>query len=388
MSRGWWALPAAGLCASGCLFYDSRWGQATAEQKHSAARLQPAAMEAPAARHDLIRRHAKVRGCVTQAYAAETLDWSERFDQLVRNASSVLAPSIGLELGSAGAKLWKPEHGEAGLATAIGDLPGCEGPEADWVVAMVQSTANVVSDFHVLGRGQTYSPYLAMRASNDPAELEAFAKSFPDLDETARQKLYSDRKRHKTLALFLHEFAHTLGAVHRTAKDTLMAPAYDSAERGYDETTLALLRVGVEIRLEGAKRYADARKILESQPDGFVESERLEQIDFLRRWERSAPREGAPSGVANDAPAAGELTTPVAPVAFETMPKEDRQTFDEALRLEHTSTRDAWSVAAPLFEAHPAVREVQELRCRLARARKFFPAVVEAHCARLAALGP
>ena len=43
-------------------------------------------------------------------------------------------------------------------------------------------------------------------------------------------------------------------------------------------------------------------------------------------------------------------------------------------------------VAAPLFEEYPAVLPIQDLRCRLAKARKFFPPVIEAHCARLAAL--
>lgn len=75
-------------------------------------------------------------------------------------------------------------------------------------------------------------------------------------------------------------------------------------------------------------------------------------------------------------------------VAFDTMPKDDRQLFNEAVALEATNPHDAWTLASPLFEAHPTVRPVQELRCRLAKARHFFPGVVEAHCARLAALEP
>lgn len=387
MSRMHWALLVAGLSTTGCLFYDSRWGQATAEQKHNAAHLRPASLDAPREQSENVRRTASIRACVTQAYAAETLGWSERFDELVRNASSVLEPSVGLKLQSAGATLWKPEHGEASLITAIDDLPSCAGRESDWVVALVESTASVVSDFHVLGRGQAYSPYLAMRASNDPAELEALTRAFPDLDETARQKLYSDRKRHKTLALFLHEFAHTLGAVHRTAKDTLMSPAYDSAERGFDEPTLVLLRIGLEIRLDGARRHGVARKYLDENPTGFVENDRAERVAYLAQWEHAAP---APTVSATAATIAPAVTAPAAHVAaapFESMSKQDRQAFNEAVELEPKSARDAWDVAAPLFEAHRDVREVQELRCRLARARKFFPAVIEAHCARLESLG-
>jgi len=391
-ARGWeWvfvalALPGAGLYVTGCIYYDSRWGSATAEQKHNAARLHPASLASPKPQAEGTRRRASVRACATRAYAAETLGWEERFDELVRNANSVLGPSVGLELRNAGTTLWQPSRGEGGLATVIDDLRACEGAESDWVVALVQSTPKVVSDFHVLGRGAMYSPYLAIRASNDPVEIEAFTRAFPDLDEATRQKLYSDRKRHKTLSLFLHELGHTLGALHRLAKDTIMHPSYDAAERGFDEPTLALLRTGLEIRLDKTNRYADARKFLEANEDGFVKSEREEQLGLLRQWERSMPP--APSAVAASQTSAPPSETHVVAVNFETLPKQDRQLFDEALKLEPTSPRDAWAVATPLFETYPAVRPVQELRCRLAKARKFFPGVIEAHCARLATLDP
>jgi hypothetical protein len=181
-------LLAAAEWSSGCLFYDSRWGESTAEQKHAAAHLQPAALDAPRGAPVAERRSASIRACATRAYAAETLAWQERFDELIRNANGVLEPSLGLTLRNAGTTSWTPEHGEGGLSEVIADLPSCEGPETDWVVALVQSTPKVVADFHVLGRGQAYSPYLAIRAPNDPAELEALTRALPDLDEATRQK--------------------------------------------------------------------------------------------------------------------------------------------------------------------------------------------------------
>lgn len=379
---------AVAVSLPGCI-YDSQWQQSKVEQKNYAAHLKPADLGNSGARDEsTVRRHGKVRACATRAYAAETLDWQSRFDELLRNATSVLGPSVGLSLENAGTALWAPEHGEAGLSTVIADLPSCEGRDADWVVAFVQSTPKVVADFHVAGRGQTFSPYLAVRAPNDPAELQALSKALPDLDEAARQKLYSDRKRHKTLTVFLHELAHTLGAVHRTARDTIMSPSYDAAERGFDEATLALLNNGLSIRLDHANLFGKQREYLQANAGGFMEAERLEQVTFLERWEHAL--QGQPSSVAADPVAEPPAPPPssVSAVAFETMSKQDRQTYDEALALEATNPRDAWTLASPLFEAHPAVRAVQALRCRLAKARHFFPGVIEAHCARLAALVP
>jgi len=382
-------LALAPFLVTGCLFYDSRWGESTAEQKHAAARLAPASVEARPASGDITHRRATVRACATQAYVAETVDWEQRFDELLRTASSVLEPALGLTLENAGTQAWQPPHGEGDLSTIISDLPSCEGPDADWVLALVQSTPRVVSDFHVLGKGQMYSRYLVMRAPNDPAEFEGLARALPDLDQETREGLYSERKRHKLLTVFLHELSHTLGAVHRVAKDTIMSPSYDASERGYDEATVSLMRIGLRIRLEKANGYAEVQKYLESNSDGFVASEREGQIAMLTEWAKSIqPEPPAATPAASTTVQILAARPRVEPLPFETLSKEERRSFDEALRAERRSARDAWALAEPLFEAHPAVREVQELRCRLANERRFFQSVIEAHCARLAALEP
>ena len=386
---------AACSAVTGCLYYDSQWGQATAEQKRAAARLTAASVEGRKGTGEEVRRTATVRACATRAYAAETLSWQDRFDELLKTANSVLEPALGLTLENAGTSLWTPPQGEGSLVTLITDLPSCEGADADWVVALVESNPKVVSDFHVLGRGEVYSPYLAMRASNDPAEIEALTQALPDLDAASRDKLYSDRKRHKTLTLFLHELAHTLGAIHRTSKTTIMHPAYDASEKGYDEATLALMRNGLSIRLDHANRYAEARALIARTKEGFVESERLSEVEFLttreRSQARSSPRAVVPGavvpGVVVPPPPAAPLSTPAEAIGFETLSKDERQSFDAALEVEARSPREAWELSSPLFESHPAVREVQDLRCRLAKERKFYAGVVEAHCARSRALG-
>ncbi len=376
----------ASCLAQACL-YDSRWGQSTAEQKHTAARLAPASVTARAGEDEVAHRSATIRACATRAYAAETLDFEQRFDELIRQANSVLEPAIGLTLRSAGTTPWEPPNGERDLSSAIDDLPSCAGPTTDWVVGLLQSTAGVVTDFHVLGKGRMYSPYLVLRAANDPAELDALTRALPDLDQATRDKLYSERKRHKALAVFLHELGHTLGAIHRSAKDTLMSPVYDASETGYDEPTLVLLRNGLVARLDEVPTYGESRRYLESHAGGFLESERAGQIEMLADWEKRRPRASPASNGTAPAVAASAAPPPrVTPVPFESLPKRDRQTFDDASRLEHESARRAWLVAQPLFEAYPAVREVQELRCRLAKARRFYPAVTDAHCVRLAAI--
>ena len=119
-------------------------------------------------------------------------------------------------------------------------------------------------------------------------ELEALTLSLPDLDQATRE-LYSDRKRHKVLSLFLHELAHTLGAIHRSAKVRSCTPS-TMPPSWYDGASLALLRVGLAIRLDGANRYREAREYLEKNRDGFVESERAERVLLLAKLEPSLPQ--------------------------------------------------------------------------------------------------
>jgi hypothetical protein len=366
------------LTASGCFFYDSRWGESTAEQKRAAERLRPADVKARPEHVDTIRR-ARIRGCATSAYVAETVGWEQRFDELVKNANGVLEPALGLHLESGGTAPWKPSQGGASLETALGELSDCDSGDVDWVVGFVESTPKLVTDFHHLGMAREYSKYLVVRAPNDPAEMEGLAKGLPDIDESARQKLYADRRRHKVLTLFLHELAHTLGAVHRTLRDTIMSPTYDSRETGFDEATLGLLRITLADRFAQKRVEPDAFAYLSRSRDGYIEEEWQREVDRLSAFRGPTPtsRHGGEQG----APASGRDAVG-ARVEFETLPKSDRQTFDAALALEHDDPRRAWQSALQLFERYPAVLEIQELRCRLAQARRFYRAVVEAHCAR------
>jgi len=377
-----WFLASAGFVVAGCFYYDSRWGQSTAEQKRAVARLEPAALGSSHGGPDG-ERVLRVRAHATRAYAAETLDWQDRYADLLDDASAVLKPAFGFSLESAGASLWQPSVDDAKLEDAVSDLAEEDsGDGADWVVGFVQSTPKLVTDFHVLGVGRTFSKYLVVRASNNPAELDLLSKNFQDVDEGKKERVYRERRHHQEVIVFLHELAHTLGAVHRTAPATIMNPTYDPQAVGFDDATIALLRLSLAGRFDEAARAASYRKMadyLRATPNGWVESERDEELRIL---EANAPA-AAPSSARPAAPADAWKPEPAKEVLdLDALPKRDRQRYDEALSEEKTDVRAAWDIAKPLFESAPAVLPVQALRCRLAKEMGFFAGVVEAHCAR------
>lgn len=381
----------AAAVLAGCI-YDSRWVENEAEKKRSAARLHPATLARQGAQPASVRV-APVRAHATRAYSAETLNWEQQFDALLAEANGVLGPSIGLHLENGGTELWSPDEGEAEPTVALGALAREDsGAGVQWVAGFLQSVPKLVTDYHRLGVGRQYSKYVVVRGSTDAREME-YVEKLEGASEAERAKIYSERRRHKMVTVFLHEIAHTLGALHRTARDTIMSPTYDASERGFDDATLDLLRITLPEHFSGApyRAFPAVLSYLEKNETGWVSAERDEMLQSLRA---AVPQMGraaaAPSSEAPQASLGASAKPPLAgeaPLPFSSMTREDRSTFDRALTVEKTGdAKGAWTLATPLFEGYPRVLEVQELRCRLAKARRFVLPVVEAHCERFAAL--
>jgi hypothetical protein len=393
----WWAGAVVVVAAvSGCVYYDSRWLQNAAEKKRAEARLHPAALGSDRP-HTGLGRVALVRAYATRAYAAETINWEEQFDTLLADASRVLEPALGITLENGGTNLWEPETGEAEPTAAIDALAKQDSGEGvHWVAGFLQSVPKLVTDYHRLGVGRLLSKYMVLRGSADPAELDALGK-FDGVNEAERQKIYSERRRHKIVAVFLHELGHTLGATHRTERRTLMSPTYDPNERGFDDATLGLLKVTLPHHLSGVPYRAapSALAYLEKDDGGWVGSDREGWMDTLKRLapptrteHSDTPNSLPPIASAPPIPAPEHALAKTTPVPFTTMTRQDRSTYDKALAAEKTEdSRVAWDMALPLFDAYPRVVEVQELRCRLAKERHFISGVVYVHCSRLEALG-
>jgi hypothetical protein len=209
--------------------------------------------------------------------------------------------------------------------------------------------------------------------------------NWSSLSESERQKIYAERRHHKTVAVFLHELAHTLGAPHRAAHDTIMNRVYDPRVRAYDDATLSILRLTLPSHLARApfRDHEALRAILQKDDGGWIVPDRDAMLAALQPTPRTEAALPPPSA----APATLALP-PQTPEPLSTLKNDDRSRYDAALSSEKGGdSRAAWSSALPLFEAYPRVLEVQGLRCRLAGARGFFQGVVDAHCERFVALG-
>jgi hypothetical protein len=123
-----------------------------------------------------------------------------------------------------------------------------------------------------------------IRDVSDLAEREAIERAFPMLTPDRKAEIYQNRKQHKRLAVFLHEWAHTLGALHVRASDALLNARYDERMASFDAASSALISAGLEDRFKPNAHPEALIAALESATQvDMAASDVAELLDHLRR---------------------------------------------------------------------------------------------------------
>jgi hypothetical protein len=225
---------------------------------------------------------------------------------------------------------------------------------------------------HALGVSTLLGKHLVVRAASRFEERDAIDQRFSELSEDDRARIARQRKRHRVLAVFLHEIGHTFGAIHEVDIESLMHPSYDPKMTGFDGGSIALMRVAIG----NADPVAVARGQLEilrtATQAGWVEVERNQEIAHLEAMLPRAPATNTATGLA---PASS-------PAPLPELHGDDGARFQRASDLFQGGTvAAAYAAAKPLFGAYPDVAAVQSLRCQLATVRWLDAAALKAECA-------
>ncbi len=364
-------------CAGGC-FYDSSWGSAKRAQTSNAAHAAPSQLSTDDEEHHAI--HAKtyhLRAYVTERFAAQEIEWDRHIRDLVDGASDVLAPAIGVRIEVETAVAWNDAGSDANLETVLQALHAKDdGHGTDWVAAFVGSVPQLTASFHDLGYGDIVGKHLVVRAaSTERAEIDS---AFDRLSESEREKLARSRKRHRAVAVFLHEIGHTLGAVHESDPKSLMNVGYDKTMAGYSDAALALMRVGLahrdnEATAEEKRAFAIEMLGVLDSPNraAWVEADR----DSLASRMHALDQANAPPPPPPPPPPIEDVT--------ELKTDAERVAYRQAVQAQRGGDlARAWDVAKPLFKAYPAVYKIQDMRCTLAMKLVGWPGS-QAECAPL-----
>jgi len=320
---------------------------------------------------------ARIRVYVDAGYRGQNPAHEQQLRRLLGAAFRILEPTIGVGLGEVEFRSWERQAGS--------DLPGMlvelealdPADDVDWVLGFVDALGHVAADAHQLGEARALGKYAVLRGLNDAAEVTLLDEVLRGMSEHERQALYGRRKQHKELVLLLHELGHTLGAMHVTGTDRIMAPSYEASQSSFEGPTARLMAAAAQARFAAGKREPEAewRAVLEhirKHPwSGWNEDERDRLVTELEGRVKSVEEgtAGMPLGSRVRA--------------------DDREKFRAAERLLAAGRpADAWEELEPLIDFYPDEASVQVMSCRLAVAAGKDGALIARRCERAMQLAP
>jgi hypothetical protein len=191
----------------------------------------------------------RVRVYASQEYRAQRAGWESRVREMVDSAGAVLGPAFGVRLEVVDAQIWNPDCDPASLQECLAELAQHDpGDDVDWVVGLISAVPRFTTSFDELGMARLPGRHFLLRDLYAPGEREAIDAMFPAMAASKRTEIYRERQTHKRLVIFLHEWAHTMGALHTRRDDTILYPSYDSEMAGFSEENLRLVDASLSDR--------------------------------------------------------------------------------------------------------------------------------------------
>ena len=160
--------------------------------------------------------------------------------------------------------------------------------EVDLVVGLVTPLHGVATSIHSIGFAGFLSRHFLLRGMDDEQEFRAFEQDFKLVSPEERQKLYAERKAHKEIVCFLHEWGHTLGLLHHEDRKIIMNPAYDPQQAEFSDYEQRIVALVLERRLamrdEEFPENADLLPLVVAMPatEGS-DAERARLVDLVKR---------------------------------------------------------------------------------------------------------
>jgi tetratricopeptide (TPR) repeat protein len=313
------------------LFDFEGWKTPVQRQRDSAKTLAPGRLDLePLGRFDTPPRAVRVRVYADRDYRGGVLHWREKARSQIERVSNVVEAVFNVRFEIESLREWDETHAGAelpALAEALDALDGAR--DVDWVVGFVTPFRGVATSAHQIGSARLMSRSFVMRAMDDEEEGRALEREFTMLSGDEREKLYGDRKAHKEIVIFLHEWAHTMGALHLEQAEMIMNAAYDPRQTAFSDFEKRLIGLVLEARLgDRAHPFPESTKALglveKSPPDEGSNKDRAELAQLLRGRAPGGPpnpatsvRSNASSGSASPAVAAQSEEARAAHAAIE-----------------------------------------------------------------------
>ncbi|MBX3156348.1 MAG: hypothetical protein KF773_10145 [Deltaproteobacteria bacterium] len=245
-------------CLSGCLISPvmtfGSGKSAKQAQRMQAAKLTPPAIVVDGEWSGEIGV-AKIRVYADEEYRAQNVGWQQAFQRELEMTNDILGQAFGVKLvAELHAWSYRAPAGATLLDVAQALQQHDPGDGVLTVVGLTSAMSLVASQFEQLGIANVPGRHIVLRGFADREERKSFDAFFRDISADERKHLYEARRQHKTTALFLHELAHNLGAVHASQPGTLLSPEYDHTATSFDGETRATMAAAIDRHLKRAPR--------------------------------------------------------------------------------------------------------------------------------------
>jgi tetratricopeptide (TPR) repeat protein len=344
------------------------------EERRQLGEEMPATLEARTKFEGTVRT-AKVRVYADTDYRAQNIRWKKGFGDQLDYANQLLEPMLGLRL-EAEYKEWDRRAPETPLRETVRELAELDpGDDVAWVFGLTASTPLLSQTTDELGVAEVLGSHIVLRGYSDLAERKAFARAFPDLSAAERDEVHDARRRHKQTVVLVHELAHTLGALHETDPDWIMAATYSPKQASFGDRNRELMLIGLADRLrpkELRNPVDTAEKLVTAIESadwgGWVQTDKEEMLTELKaRIELAAQ---------------GKTAAPVPSAAVAQFTRAQQlaggRKFEEAL-----------AELDPLIAAYPGNAAIRLLACQIHLAKSGpKDATANEVCGRAADLAP
>lgn len=309
-----------------------------------------------------IEHTGRIRVYASQEYKAQRAGWEGRVKHMVASATGVLGPAFGVQLEVVETAVWRPDCDPAKLRECLQELSQYDpGDDVDWVVGLVAAVPRFTTAFEEMGMANVPGRHFVLRDLYASGEREAINDMFPQMSAPKRDEIYKERQKHKRLVIFLHEWGHTMGALHTRNDYSILYPGYDSEMAGFSEENLHLIDAALADRFPLDPAFPALSEFIAAN-DSEVwmpgARDRLLTALGLEAARAASPRKPAPSTVK----IAGDDEQLLAGVTVE-----DRARYAKASAQFEAGDLDAsWVSLEPLLDRYPDCYAIQHFGCSLA----------------------
>ncbi|HSZ84285.1 MAG TPA: hypothetical protein VLA14_18495, partial [Polyangia bacterium] len=284
------------------LFDFETWKTPAGRERDAAKTLAPGQLDLePLGRFEEPPRALRLRVYADRDYRGGVLRWQTKVRGEIDRVNHVVEPVFNVRFEIESLREWDRGHAGVPLEAVLGELEALDGArDVDWVLGFVTPFRGVASSIHEIGMARLSSRSFVLRAMDDDEEGRALEREFSMLPDGEREKLYDDRKAHKELVVFLHEWAHSMGALHVSDRAGIMNPLYDPKQAAFSDFEKRLIGLVLDARTRDRTRpypeSAALTRLVETAPrDEGSDKERAGLVQLLRaRGDGTAPRAAAP----------------------------------------------------------------------------------------------